>query len=396
MYLLTKQYMHNPYPVLSAMRETAPAVPVEANGYRMWVITRHADVRRVLTGRGIFKDMLPRRKELSKQSVIRPGLSARLLHSSRRSVLERDGADHRRMRAVLGPTFTREAVARREPRITEFATRLLDDVPVGEPVDLIARFARPLAAMVLGDVVGLGGDQLRDFPVLANSMVTGRGLAEIEDAGVRLFRFAQRMVEEKRRAPGDDLYSRLVRLRDEENTFDDAELASTFMVLMVGGCEPINALANSLLMLLTHPEQVAMVRADRTLVGAAVDEGIRLESPFRMLPPRFSDDPFELDGLVIPPREFLVAAPATANRDPDVFSDPESFCVTRRHQPHLAFGHGPHHCLGVELGRLETEVALNALLDRYRNIELAVPPAELAWQPGMFMRRVQSFPVVLR
>lgn len=396
MFLLTKAFMQDPYATLAAMRDAAPAVPVEANGYRMWVITRHHDVRRVLVGRGFHKDMLARRKELAGQSVIRPGLSARLLHSSRRSVLERDGVDHRRMRAVLGPEFTRERVARCEPRIAEIAEALLDDLPVGKPVDLVAGFARPLAATVIGDIVGLEGDDLLDFPVWENSMVAGYGLQEIEQAGVNLFQFSERKVEQKRRDPGDDLYSRLVKIADDEGKFNEAELASTFLVLLVGGSEPTNAIINSLLLLLLNPDQLAAVRDDDTLLDSAIEEGIRLESPFRMMPPRFSDDPFELDGMAIRPGELIVPSPASANRDSDVFADPDRFDVTRHTSGSLAFGYGPHRCLGIELGKLESRIALRALLSRYGDIRLAVRPDELEWRPGMFMRRLDTFPVVLR
>lgn len=395
MHLLTKEFMQNPYPVLREMHRDAPAMPVEANGYRMWIVTRYPDVRRVLTGRGFLKDMLPRRKDLSAQSVLMPGRTARLLHGSRRSVLERDGADHRRMRAVLNPWFDAGTVNARAPRIAEIARSLAENLPAGEPIDLVARFARPLAAKVIGDLVGLADEDLHEFPFWANDMVTGRSIENIESAGVALFRFAQRMVRHKRRNPADDLYSALVRLHDEQGVFDDNELASTFMVLIVGGCEPMNAVINSLFQLLRHPHQLAMVRADQSLTRAAVEEGIRLESPFRMLPPRYSDNPFVLDDVVVPARDFIVPSLATANRDPDVFSHPEVFDVARDTRGHLSFGYGPHRCLGSELGKLESRIALDTLLERFPKIRLAVRPQEITWRPGLFMRRVDTFPVIL-
>lgn len=395
-HLLTRKFTHDPYPVLRALRETAPAVPVEANGYRMWVITRYHDVRRVLTGRSFLKDMLLRRKELSAQSVLVPGRSARLLHSARRSVLERDGVDHRRMRATLDREFCASAMAKHESMITEIAAGLLDGLPVGEPFDLVTKFARPLAVRTIAEIVGLPPDELDEFPRWANLMVTGSSIAQIEESGVALFQFAQRIVEYKRGAPGDDVYSRLIRLRDDEDRFDDAELASTFMVLMVGACEPINAIVSTLLVLLRNPDQFARLREDPTLVASAVDEGIRLESPFRMLPPRYSEVPVELDDLVIPPMELIVPSPAIANRDPDQFSDPDVCDIARVSHRTMSFGHGPHRCLGIELGKLETRIAITALVDRFTDIRLAVDADELVWRPGMFMRRVDRFPVVCR
>ncbi|WP_329791278.1 cytochrome P450 [Lentzea sp. DG1S-22] len=396
MHLLTSRFVRDPYPMLRALRETAPAVPVEANGYRMWVITHYQEIKRVLAGRGFYKDLLPRRKELSAQTVLLPGKTARMLHSSRRSVLERDGADHRRMRAVLDPEMSAATIAQYEQEIIATARELTAALPTGEPFDLVTSFARPLVVRTIARIVGLVDDELDEFPTWANLMVTGNSVAQIEESSLKLFRFAEQVVARKRREPGDDLFTRLIRQCDEEGKFDEDELASTFMVLLVGSCEPINAMVHTLLVLLRNPDQLMRLREDRSLLASAVDEGIRLESPFRMLPPRFSDEPFELGDIVIPPREFIVPSPAIANRDPDLFPNPDACDIARRSHGSMSFGHGPHRCLGIELGKLETTVAIAALLDRFEDISLAVSPDQLVWRPGMFMRRADTFPVICR
>ncbi|MFD9698052.1 cytochrome P450 [Lentzea sp. NPDC059081] len=390
--IVTESFVHNPYPTLAAMREATPAFPVLANGYRMWVITRYHDVRRVLADHSSLKDLLNRRHRISGRTPA-AGDAARLKHASRRSVLERDGADHRRLRAVLAPEFTEEAVARHAPRITELVGSLLDGLPADEPVDLLARFIRPFVSRMIGEFVGLAEEDLRDFPLWVDRMVTGTP-AEISDAGYRMFLLSQRMVAHKRRFPADDVYTRLVRMR-EEGRLDEEELVSTFMVLLVGGSEPINATANTLLLLLLHPGQLDALRADFGKIDAAIDEAVRMESPFRMLPPRYREAPLELDGVVVPATDLIVPSLACANRDPDQFTDPDVFDIARSTPGVLAFGHGPHRCPGIGLGRLEARIALTALLERFPEVSLAVPPDRLEWRPGFFMRRLETFPVVL-
>lgn len=395
MKLVTRAFMHDPYPALAALREAGPAAVVENNGFRMWVVTRYRDAVRVLADPAFGKDIVQRRREVVTQCMVRPERRARLPHASRRSVLDRDGEDHRRLRAVLGGMFSPARLSEYRPALERLAADLLDRLPTGGPVDLIGRFARPLSATFIADVLGVPADDRDGFPRWETAMLTAPVIKEIEEAGQNLYDFALRMIDRKRRKPADDVFTTLLRLHDEDATLDDDELASTYIVLLVGGSEPTSAIGNGLLLLLTNPDQMAALRAEPGLLAGCVEEILRYESPFRMLPPRISDQPLELDGVTIPAGELILVSIAAANRDPDRFADPDRFDLTHLAKGHLGFGHGAHRCIGAELGRLETTIALREFVTRFPASRLAVPPDEVQWRPGTFMRRLDNLPVLL-
>ena len=394
-YLATSQYTACPYAVFDGLRDTAPAVPVQVNGFRMWVVTGYADARTSLADPSACKDIVQHRKRVVPQSILRPDHSAKLAHRSRRSLLDRDGADHRRLRAQLSGEFSSTRVARLRPAIERTATALLDRLPLGEPVDLVAAYARPLVTTVLADLLGLPAHEREGFPGWQMSMLTGNSVAEAEDGAHRLHELALRMIELKKNEPGDDLFTRLLRIHEVEGSMDVDELASTFVVLLIGGSEPATAIGTGLALLLDRPDTVRKLLASPDLFGPAVEEIVRYESPFKLLPPRFSEKPLEVSGVSIPAGEMIAVSPGAANRDPARFPDPDTFDIERDTRGHLGFGHGTHRCLGAGLGRLETETALRTLITRFPRTRLAAPFADLTWRPGSFMRRLDGLPAIL-
>jgi cytochrome P450 PksS len=396
MKLFSRRFMKDPYPTLATMRETAAAVPIEHSGVRLWILTRYDDIRRLLNGRDVCKDMVPRRRELFEMNIINSSKTSRIVVPSRRSMLDRDGEDHRRLRRVLAPFFNAEAVAKLQPMVEKHTTAMIDMLPVGEPVDLLGGFARRVSARVIAELVGIPDDYVDEFPAWESRLVTGEGTAEIEAAGMWFYEFGLKMVDLKRREPAEDMYTMLLRAQEADpEVMDDDELVSTFIVLAIAGSEPSSAISNCLSVLLRHPDQLDLLRQNPALLDGAIEECLRLESPFRMLPPRFTDETVELDGVVIPPLSMLVGAVGAANRDPRQFPDPERFDITRRPNRHLSFSHGPHNCLGVGLGKLEVSVALRTLIERFPNMRLAVAPDELTWRPGLYIRRLNELPVIL-
>ena len=159
--------------------------------------------------------------------------------------------------------------------------------------------------------------------------------------------------------------------------------------------EPSNAIANTVHALLGDTDQLAMLRADPDLLPRCVEEALRYESPFRMLTPRYSTTPVDLGDTIVPPYELILVSAAAANRDPARFDVPGRFDIRRDPNPHLSFGRGIHRCLGAQLGRMETEIALSALLRRSPNLRSAADTEADLWQPGIFMRRLRRLPVVL-
>ncbi|MGW4127800.1 cytochrome P450 family protein [Amycolatopsis japonica] len=394
-YLATPRYTACPYAVFEELRDEAPAVPVQVNGFRMWAVTQYSDTLEILADQDACKDIVQHRKRVVPQSMLRPDHSAKLAHKSRRSLLDRDGPDHRRLRAHLSGEFRPTRVALLTPAIERAATSLLDRLPIGEPVDLVEAYARPLVTTVLSDLLGLPEGDREDFPGWQMSMLTGSSVAEAEDGARRLHELALRMIEVKKREPGDDLFTRLLRIHESGGDIDVDELASTYVVLLIGGSEPTTAIGTGLALLLDRPDAIEKLIARPELFDRAVEEIVRYESPFKLLPPRFYEKPVEVDGVTIPAGEMIAVSPGAANRDPARFPDPDVFDLERDTRGHLGFGHGAHRCLGAPLGRLETKIALRTLITRFPRTRLATPPEDLAWRPGSFMRRLDGLPAIL-
>jgi cytochrome P450 len=392
--LLTRAFVQDPYPALRELRDgPQPAVPILRNGFRQWVVTRYDDVRNVLSDHGFERDVGRRLRE-KQATLIQPERAALMPPAVRRGVIDRDGADHARLRGVIADDLSLSKMTSLQPRIAALVDERLGRLPQGEPVDLVGQFTRPLSAHVVGELVGLPVDERDEFVGWEMSILTGTSKAEIETAGKLMYEFCCRMAALKRSQPSDDLLTRLVRAEQEGKLGED-EVVSTLANLLIGGTEPSTAIGTGIALLLTHPGARALAFDGARLTPSCVDEILRYESPFRLLGPRFASKELPLEGVTIPAGELIALCSAAANRDPRRFPDPDTFDVTRRPNPHLGFGHGPHHCLGVHLGRLETTLALERFFARFPDSSLVTPWEELRWRPGPYQRRLDTLPVIL-
>lgn len=392
--LVNRHFMRNPYPIFASVRESSsPAVPIVGNGWRQWVVCRYEDVRAALAGRSLERELSKRLNGRSR-SLLFPEKFASLPLSLRQGVIDRDGADHARLRALISDDVRHERIGALRSSIRKFATELLDELPIGEPVDLIDRFTFPFAANVIGNIVGIPPDARREFPVYWTSIHTGSSVAEVESAGERMQEFCRNMVAYKRGAPGDDMLTRLVRAEGEGGLSED-ETVSTLANLLIGGMESATVVANGIALLLTHGEELEKLRADMSLLPGCVEEILRYEGPFRLLGPRVAIEEIHLDGVTIPAGELVALSPASANRDPRKFEDPETFDITRSPNPHLGFGHGVHHCVGIHLARLTVSVGLEEFITRFPDSVLDGAWEDLRWRPGPHQRQLQSLPTIL-
>ncbi|MFI6099809.1 cytochrome P450 [Lentzea sp. NPDC051213] len=392
--LMSREFMRDPYPALRQIQRERAAVPVENGGFRMWVVTRYADARRILADPTLQRDLVKHRRAIVAQNLVDDERRPKLPRELRRSMLDQDGADHLRLRRLVSAFFSPQRLAALRPAIAAEAGDLLDALPTNVPVDVISNYARPLAATCLGDLLGVPPDARREFPDWETAILTAPSRQEVEQAGRSLASFAGVMIEEKRARPRDDLFSELVQ-DAERGVMDHDELISMITLLLIAGMEPTSAVGSGVLTLLDHPGQLAAVLARPDGFPECVEEVLRFETPFRMLTPRYLDHPLELDGVTIPAGELILVSTGAANRDPDRFDDPDEFRADRCPRGHLGFSHGAHRCLGAQLGRLETTIALEALFTRFPRTRSAGASDGARWRPGMFMRRLDSLPVVL-
>lgn len=316
------------------------------------------------------------------------------------------GAEHRRLRRMVAPAFSARRVQGFRETIEEIVRRLVDELaarPAGETVDLREAFAHPLPIAVISHLMGVPPAQRPGFGATVDGVFDTTLTAEQAAANTeRLYAMLDGLIAAKRAEPGDDTTSLLISVRDDEgdgSRLTDAELRDTLLLMISAGYETtVNVIDQCVTALLTHPEQLALIRAGRATWADAVEETLRHEGAVAHLPLRYAVTDVPLpDGRTIAKGEAILASYAAANRHPDWHGpDADSFDVTRVTKEHLSFGHGVHFCLGAPLARLEVATALRALFEHFPAIELAVPADELRPLPSLITNGHQELPVRLR
>ena len=352
-------YYQDPLGFFAWLRESRPVAPVRMPGYgRAWIVTRYADVRTVLTDPRLAKDVHRWPGGGRSRPSEATGVYAHMLHA--------DPPDHTRLRRLVQKVFTPRRAALR-PRAEEIAAGLLDEMAAarGDVIDLLDAYARPLPIAVLCELLGI---PVADRAWIAVTVAAYDERAEHQRVERELAAYFTELISAKRAKPGDDLVSALVVARDNVGAADGLtgnELISTvFLLVMAGFDTTVNLIASSTLALLTHPEEKTRLREDPSLLPAAVEELLRFTNPVNHANDRFTTEDVPVGDVVIPAGEWVLPATSSANRDPAQFPDPDRLNLGRDAGGHVAFGHGVHYCLGAPLARMETEVALGALLAR--------------------------------
>jgi cytochrome P450 len=386
-------YYQDPLGFFARLRESRPVAPVRMPAYgRVWIVTRHEDVRTVLTDPRLAKDVHRWPGGGRSRPSEATGVYAHMLHA--------DPPDHTRLRRLVQKVFMPRRVALR-PRAEEIAAGLLDEMAAarGDVIDLLDAYARPLPIAVLCELLGI---PVADRAWIAVTVAAYDERAEHQRLERELAAYFTELIAARRAEPGDDLVSALVVARDNAGADGAAdgltgnELISTvFLLVMAGFDTTVNLIASGTMALLTHPGEKTRLRQDPSLLPAAVEELLRFTNPVNHANDRFTIEDVPVGDVVIPAGEWVFPAISSANRDPAQFPDPDRLDLGRDTSGHVAFGHGVHYCLGAPLARMEAEVALGALLARFPQISLAVPPPELRWRPVSLMNGLESLPVRL-
>ena len=314
-------------------------------------------------------------------------------------MLNRNPPDHTRLRRLVTATFTRRRIEQLAPRIQKITDELLDAIDTAAQADLIASFALPLPITVICELLGVPADRRAEFHDWSTTIMAG-ALAKPDTyrlATTAMLRHLRELLKVKRAAPADDLLSALVDVRDGQDRLSEDELTSMVFVILVAGHETtVNLIGNGVHALLTHPEQLALLRAQPDRLPQAIEELLRFDGPVQVGTLRFTAEPVDIGGVTIPAGEIVVPGLLAANRDPACTAQPDALDITREDNPHLAFGHGIHHCLGAPLARLEGRITLGTLLARFPRLRLAVPAEQLTWRPSVLLNSLDELPVMLR
>jgi cytochrome P450 len=361
-------------------------------GEPAWLITGYHEVRRALSDSRLIKSDMALAN--FGRDVVPPNVFAAMTSH----MLNRNPPDHTRLRRLVSTVFTRRRIEQLVPRIQLITDELLDRIGTAAQTDLINSFALPLPITVVCELLGVPESHRTQFHDWTTTFVTGMlaGPTAIAAAATAMLSYLQELVHAKRTASADDLLSALVAARDGEDGLSEDELTSMATLLLIAGHETtVNLIGNGLLALLSHPDQLARLRAQPDLLGTAVEELLRFDGPLQVATFRLSIEPLDIGGVTIPAGEIVIAGLLAANQDQACTDQPDALDITRTDNPHLAFGHGIHHCLGAPLARLEGRIALGTVLARFPRLRLAVPAEQLTRRPGVLMNGLIALPVLL-
>ncbi|MFE1902193.1 cytochrome P450 [Streptomyces gardneri] len=375
----------NPYPYYAKLRTSGPVHEVRMpDGYQFWLVVGHEEGRAALADPRLAKSPSVIGVRPPEEDVIGVHL------------LAADAPDHTRLRRLVTGVFTGRRVEALRPRIERLTGELADAMEPSGRADLVDAYAFPLPITVICELLGVPAEDRDTFRDWSNELVTPAGEDGYLGALQGFGGYLDGLIEDKRAAgPADDLLSGLIAARAEDgDKLSGPELRAMAYLLLIAGHETtVNLISNTVRNLLTHPEQLAALRADPDLLDGAIEESLRYDGPVETSTFRFTREPVTLGGTEIPAGASVLVAIGALDRDPARFPDPDRFDIRRDTRGHLAFGHGMHYCLGAPLARLEGRIALRTLLDRFPRLELDPEGDPWEWVPGLLIRGVRRLPV---
>jgi cytochrome P450 len=381
----------NPYPFFAAMRADHPVAFEE--GADRWSVYRHADVTAALGDHQSFAS-----------SMAEPGAMPDAGSRRFASLVAFDPPRHTRMRNLIMRAFTSAAVARLEGRIVAIVDQLLDAVAGAGSTDLVADVAGPLPTIVIAELLGVPAADQASFRRwsdavgdAANTFVLdpANGGRRLVEAFTPMEDYLRHVIAERRGRPTGDLISGLIAAEIDGESLDELDLvAFCTLLLIAGNITTTHLIGNAVLALLNHPAEQARFVAHPERIPAAIEELLRYDSPLIAVG-RWVRRDRELGGQSLKAGQRVMLWLGAANRDPAVFPDPDRLDLERKPAHHLAFGYGPHFCLGAPLARLEARIALPAILRRLPDLRL-VEGTELEAVPGYFLRGMVKLPLQFR
>lgn len=382
---------YHPPTTYTPLREQGPLARVRLyDGREVWAVTGHAEARALLTDQRLSSD----RFNPDFPSTTPRFEALRQSRRTRAALLGVDDPEHNVQRRMLIPSFGLKRIAALRPRIQEIVDRLLDDmVAAGQPAELVSAFALPVPSIVICELLGVPYEDHEFFEDASRRLLRGPAAADSERARDDLEAYFEELIARKERQPGDGLLDELITGRLQTGDLSREELSAMAMILLVAGHETTaNMISLGTFTLLQHPEQLAALRADASLMPTAVEELLRyLSIADGML--RVATADIEIGGVTVKAGDGVILSTSLVNRDAGTYPAPDALDWERSARHHIAFGFGIHQCLGQNLARAELEIALHTLLTRFPDLRLAVPAEDIPFKPGDTLQGMVELPV---
>ncbi len=395
-------FFTDPFPVYAELQKVAPVY--WCTKWNAWLVTRQADIMKLIrdtetlsnTGRHtMLLRQLPENDRAQLQTLQK--------HFEGQGLINSDPPKHTRLRRLSNKAFTPSLIEGMRPQIENIVADLVRRIDATQDFDLIKDLAFPLPTIVIAEMLGAPPTDRDKFQIWSESITafsqSGKIVMEkalvAQQSIIELTEYFRVLIRQRRAEPRNDLISMMAAVREEGQGFTDEELFDTCVTLLIAGHETTTSLiGNGILELLRHPDQLADLRSDSSLMKTTVEEILRHQSPVLAMHRRVTRD-IEFDGTHFSEGELVYFVLAAANRDPAFFSDPQSFDIRRslKDNKHIAFGFGNHFCLGAPLSRMEGAIAFDALLRRFPNLRLAGEPR---WKSNVMVRFLQNLPLAAK
>lgn len=395
--ITSPEHKANPHRLYARLRAETPVCPVlMPDKQTAWLVTRYDDVVAVLKDERFVKD---RFRSLAPQfSQKQPWMPA-VFKPLMQNMLDSDAPNHTRLRSLVQLAFTPRRVNAMAGRIQELSNQLLDDFILRGQTDLIRDYALPLPTTVIAEFLGVPVADRHKFHRWSARIVSLNWSKWDMVKGIpavwSFLRYIRKLVKTKRTNPQDDMITALVQAEEAGDRLSEDELVAMIFLLLVAGHETtVNLIANGTVALLQYPDQLERLIAEPELIKPAVEELLRFAPPLDTATERFAREDISVAGTTIPAGSLVFAVLNSANRDEQQFPEADQLNIARDPNRHLSFGLGVHFCLGSSLARLEAQTAINSLLQRTKDLRLAVPAEELKWRRGPILRGMQALPLL--
>ncbi len=393
--IVTAEFKADPFPFLAHLRVSEPVYRTTLPDKTVvWLLTRYDDVTALLRDERFTKN---RRSALTKDQLRKLPWTPPMFRPLERNMLDLDPPDHTRLRSLVHKAFTPSLVEQMRSRTQAIADELLDRVvPTGE-MDLISDFALPLPMTIITEILGVPAKDHDKFHRWSQAVVSLSSPSPTLRVlpGVWMFiRYLRQFFKLRRRDPRDDLVTALIKAEEAGDKLSEDELLAMVFLLLIAGHETtVNLIGNGTLALIENPNEMRKLQSEPSLVKPAIEELLRYTSPVLMTTERYARENAMIHGVTIPRGEMTLGVIGSANRDENVFDNPNELRISRDPNKHISFGQGIHFCLGAPLARMEAHIAFTTLLRRLPDLRLKNSAHSLRWRPSMFLRGLVALPV---